>query len=156
VQLLGTAKCQGKLHAQAGKGRRPTPTMKHTHTAFVCLNSTAQPANKALTLYLCFKEACRTDTTSVCGISQQDLLQCSRKSTKRVNNTGALVNEVARGLCSPVCLYAILSHADPSEHCTTCMQRTNKLPRLLPPVPIHVAGGSFSHSQIDFKWESCL
>ncbi len=39
--------------------------MKHTHTAFVCLKSTAQPASKALTLYLCFKHACRTDTTSV-------------------------------------------------------------------------------------------
>ena len=39
--------------------------MKHTHTAFVCLNSTAQPASKALTLYLCFEQACRTDTTSV-------------------------------------------------------------------------------------------
>ncbi len=39
--------------------------MKHTHTAFVCLNSTAQPASNALTLYLSFKQACKTDTTSV-------------------------------------------------------------------------------------------
>lgn len=46
-----------------GREAGPTPMMKHTHTAFVCLNSTAQPATKALTLYLCFKQACRTDPT---------------------------------------------------------------------------------------------